>query len=88
MFSLGHGLEELVFLEMVRAARALGAQYLIGRYCPTTKNRPVADLFQRLGFSREGAENGGSRWLLDLSASVPSFSPFIRWRTPGVPRES
>jgi FkbH-like protein len=79
------GLEELVFLEMVRAARNLGARRLIGRYCPTPKNRPVADLFQRLGFSRDGVENEASRWLLDLSDAVPKFSPFIRWRTPGVP---
>jgi FkbH-like protein len=82
------GLEELVFLEMVRAARDLGARYLVGRYYPTAKNRPVADLFQRLGFSRDGSENGRNRWLLDLSTSVPSFSPFIRWRTPGMSIES
>jgi FkbH-like protein len=79
------GLEELVFLEMVRAARVLGARYLIGHYCPTAKNLPVADLFQRLGFSPDGMEDGGSRWLLDLSASVPSFSPSIRWRDLVVP---
>ncbi len=79
------GLEELVFLEMVKAARSLRARYLIGSYFPTTKNLPVAVLFQRLGFSSDGMENGGSRWLLDLSHSLPNFSPFIRWRGPRVP---
>lgn len=78
------GLEELVFLEVVRAARGLGVRSLIGYYCPTSKNLPVADLFQRLGFSRDGMESVGSRWLLDLSAAVPSFSPFIRWRAPSA----
>ena len=74
------GLEELVFLEMVRAAEGMGARYLIGRYFPTSKNPPVANLFQRLGFSRDGTENPGSRWVLDLSSPLLSFSPFIRWR--------
>ena len=82
------GLEDLVFLEMVRAARGLGVRSMIGYYCPTSKNLPVADLFQRLGFSRNGMESGGSRWLLDLSAAVPGFSPFIRWRTPSVPKSA
>jgi len=75
------GLEELVFLEMVRAAKESGVPYLIGRYYPTSKNRPVADLFPRLGFRADGAENGGSRWRFDVTASVPAFTPFIRWGT-------
>ena len=75
------GLEELVLLEMVQTAHDLGVRYLIGHYYPTPKNRPVADLFPRLGFAADGIENGGPRWLLDLSAPVPSVSPFIRLRT-------
>jgi FkbH-like protein len=74
------GLEELVLLEMVRAAERLGARYLIGRYRPTSKNLPVANLFERLGFSRDGMESPGSRWVLDLSSPLPSLSPFVRWR--------
>jgi FkbH-like protein len=75
------GLEELVFAELARAAHNLRTRYLVGYYYPTLKNRPVADLFQRLGFTADGMENGGSRWLLDLSTPIQSFSPFIRWRT-------
>ena len=75
------GLEELVFGEMVRAARELGVTRLIGRYRPTSKNRPVADLFRRMGFALDGAEDEGTRWILDLSGPVPDFSPFIRWRS-------
>ncbi len=81
------GLEEFIFLEMVQAARDLGMRYLIGHYYSTPKNRPVADLFQRLGFAAAGMENGGSRWLLDLSAPVPSFSPSIKRRSGASSRE-
>jgi FkbH-like protein len=78
------GLEELVFLEMIGAARNLGVRYLIGEYFPTPKNRVVADLFQRLGFTLSGMQNGRNRWLLDLSVLLCSFSPFIQWRTPSL----
>jgi FkbH-like protein len=79
--AFSRGLEELISLEMVRAARNLGGQSLIGEYRPMPKNRVVADLFQRLGFTASAPENGESRWLLNLSADVRSFSPLIRWRT-------
>lgn len=82
------GLEELVFLEMVQTAHNLGVRYLIGHYCPTPKNRPVAGLFERLGFTADGMENGGSRWRLDLSAPVLKFSPLIRWRNGSSQREN
>ena len=74
------GLEELIFLEMVRASRDLSAGRLVGRYLPSLKNYPVANLYKRLGFAFDGPEGKGSRWLLDLSAPVLSFSPPIRWR--------
>jgi FkbH-like protein len=75
------GLEEFVFLEMLEAVRTRGTRLLIGRYLPTRKNRPVADLYQRLGFTPDGTEeDGASRWVLDVSAPAPAFSSFIRPR--------
>jgi FkbH-like protein len=79
------GLEDLVFLEMIAAARKRGAHFLIGHYCPTPKNKPVADLFERLGFAFDGTENSGTRWVFEVSASIPPLSPYIRWRTPAQP---
>lgn len=75
------GLEELIFLEMARVARDRGARRLIGRYLPTSKNHSVANLYERLGFTFDGPESAGSRWVLDLSAPIPGFSPFIHWHT-------
>lgn len=74
------GLEELVFLEMIKSARSLGGRYLIGHYYPTSKNLPVVDLFERLGFSRDGVESGSERWRLDLMEFVPGLAPFIQWK--------
>jgi predicted enzyme involved in methoxymalonyl-ACP biosynthesis len=78
--AFSRGLEELIFLEMARASRNLGSRRLIGRYRPSGKNHPVADLYARLGFTFDGPEGTGSRWALDLSSPIPSFSPFIQWR--------
>jgi FkbH-like protein len=73
------GMEEFVFLEMCRAARDLGAARLIGRYKPTAKNQPVADLYQKLGFAFDVMEGDTSRWVYDLHAPDAPFQPFIRW---------
>ena len=74
------GLEELIFLEIARASRNLGVRRLIGRYLPTSKNQSVANLYERLGFTFDGPEGAGTRWVLNLSAPIHGFSPFIKWR--------
>jgi FkbH-like protein len=71
------GMEEFILLEMLDAARASGTQRLIGRYKPTVKNRPVAGLYERLGFAFEANEETGSRWSLDLSTTGVQLAPFI-----------
>jgi FkbH-like protein len=72
------GMEEFILLEMLDAARAFGAQRLIGRYRPTDKNHPVAGLYKRLRFAFEANEETGSCWSLDLSKSDVQLAPFIR----------
>lgn len=73
------GMEEFILLQMVQAGRASGAQRLVGRFLPTAKNRPVADLYHRLGFSFDAMEEAGSRWVLDLASPNLHFAPLIRW---------
>jgi FkbH-like protein len=65
---LGRRLEEAVLAELVAAARARGADRLIGRYRPTAKNAMVAGHYETLGFvlvTRH--DDGGSDWRLDLA---------------------
>ena len=72
------GMEEFVFVEMLEAARNAGARRLIGRYKPTAKNHPVANLYERLGFVFDAADENGSRWVLALDAERVQFAPFIQ----------
>ena len=71
------GMEEFILQEMIEAARRFKATRLIGRYYPTARNHPVADLYQRLGFQFEGSEEAGGRWALDLRSPV-HLESFIR----------
>lgn len=65
---LGRRVEEAALAAVVAAARAEGAQRLIGHYLPTPKNRMVEKHFEKLGFTlvRELPE-GGTEWMLELA---------------------
>jgi FkbH-like protein len=71
------GLEEFILEQMTCAARELGAKRIVGIYKPTAKNRPVADLYKRLGFTLQSEEEAGSKWVLELALDL-SFKHFIR----------
>jgi FkbH-like protein len=65
---LGRRLEEAVLAQVCAAAKAEGAQRLIGRYSPSPKNRMVADHYGKLGFTLvEEDTDGGSVWVLELA---------------------
>ena len=80
---LGRRVEEAVLAYVARAARAAGAQALVGRYIPTEKNRMVADHYGKLGFTLvEGSAETGSLWRLDLG---PYVEPDLPMRVDAVP---
>ncbi|HPU15972.1 MAG TPA: hypothetical protein PK808_07795, partial [Polymorphobacter sp.] len=60
--------EEAALATVAAAARATGAQRLIGHYLPSAKNKMVANHFSRLGFALVAAhDDGRSEWALDLA---------------------
>ncbi|HTB63224.1 MAG TPA: HAD-IIIC family phosphatase [Opitutales bacterium] len=64
---IGRGLEDLMFNELVSAARSQGVRRLRGIYLPTAKNNLVAGLLPGLGFTLEGrTDNGGDLYTLEL----------------------
>jgi FkbH-like protein len=66
---LGRRVEEAVLAHVAAAAKAAGAQRLIGDYLPTPKNGLVERHFAKLGFDRlEDLPEGGTRWALDLTS--------------------
>jgi FkbH-like protein len=65
---LGRRMEEATLAQIVAAARARGADTLLGRYLPTAKNAMVADHYDKLGFALvERGDDGSSLWRLALA---------------------
>ncbi|QIE56808.1 HAD-IIIC family phosphatase [Pikeienuella piscinae] len=73
---LGRRVEEAALAEVAAAARAAGAQRLIGDYIPSAKNKMVEGHFAALGFTECGATpGGGTRWALDLASFEAATPP-------------
>ncbi|MFS0851639.1 WcbI family polysaccharide biosynthesis putative acetyltransferase [Novosphingobium panipatense] len=64
--------EDYILNELITRAVDLGVEKIVGEYLPTAKNIVVADLFERLGFSR--ADDSGRYWELSLD------DPAAVWR--------
>ena len=68
----GRQLESEAMNLMVETARSRGVRRLRAAYLPTPKNGVVSQLYQDLGFTREGdgMEGGATRWVLPLADYV------------------
>jgi len=63
-----------VLAEIVRAARADGANALIGRFIPTDRNMMVARHYEKLGFTSLGEnETGETLWQTRLGTTVMGY---------------
>ena len=56
-------MENKILAKLVDVARGAGCAFIQGRYVRTPKNSLVADLYGRLGFSREAQEGDIVTWL-------------------------
>jgi FkbH-like protein len=66
---LGRRVEEAALAYVCAAAKAQGANRLIGRYLPSAKNRMVANHYAKLGFNQiEESAEGSTVWALDLDS--------------------
>ncbi len=75
---LGRRVQEASLDHLVRAARAEGAQRLVGRYIPSPKNAMVRDHYAKLGFTLLSEEaDGGTVWALDLSDYAAPDLPMV-----------
>ena len=69
---IGRTVEQFTLRRLLERAMALGYRRAVGEFLPTKKNELVADLYDRLGFAREGeAAEGGVRYVLDLGRAEP-----------------
>ncbi len=56
---MGKNIEDAIIEEVERELRTSGCDRLRGIYIPTAKNKPVAELYDRLGYVRVGEVTGG-----------------------------
>lgn len=70
---IGRTAEHHLLAALSRQAADAGIRRLRGHYRPGPRNALVADLYDRLGFQRD--DDG---WFLDLTATSPIDSPYIR----------
>ncbi len=65
---LGRRVQEAVLQQVLKHARVMGIETLIGVYKPTDRNSMVKDHYPLLGFEPAGSEqNGTTTWLLDVA---------------------
>jgi FkbH-like protein len=81
---LGRGVERMVLREILKNARAAGAERLIGIFVPTSRNAMVADHYAKLGFTllRKDAD-GRTEWELPTTAEIAP-APMTVDRSMGV----
>lgn len=72
---LGRELEAATLSVLVQIAKERNIETLQGRYVPTEKNGLVAEMYDRLGFSRVGTtESEVKEWILDMETfSIPDL---------------
>lgn len=77
----GRQLEFEVMNIVVEAARDRGVNVVLADYVPTERNKLIADLYERLGFTMQAgnpAENGTTRWSLNVADYVPKHTFIAR----------
>lgn len=72
---IGRGVERVLLNSLAQEARARDLRALRGEYLASGRNGPAADHYERLGFQREAASDGGSSWRLELDAFAALETP-------------
>lgn len=72
---LTRGVEQFLMTYCVEYAASLGKKWVVGEYRPTPKNAMVKNFYQQFGFEPcEGANEGATRWRLDIRKYVPAVT--------------
>ncbi len=74
---LGRTMEEFIHNDIIEIARGMDCHTVIGRYLPSAKNKLVANLYSRLGFSQVSDEGGVTTWCLEMPSSPQPLETFI-----------
>lgn len=72
---MGREIEKTHFMHLLTWLREVGAREVIGRYMPTAKNAPVADLYEKLGMALQTEDSFGKTYRASLDGlSVSVFA--------------
>lgn len=74
------GIEQTMVAHAANVARAAGCKRLVGEFVPSAKNKPVVDLYSKLGFTEEGTVDGVTKWIWDLSNTTLTIPSYVRIR--------
>ncbi|HEX3880552.1 MAG TPA: HAD-IIIC family phosphatase, partial [Bryobacteraceae bacterium] len=75
---LGRGIEECMLANLVKHARAAGANSIEAQYIPTPKNGMVSGLYPRLGFEAvTKTDDGNVSYRLDLTTANTPAPPWL-----------
>ncbi len=64
---LKRGMEEFIINDLIALANENGYTHVVGEYIKTAKNAMVADIYERMGFRRDG-----NRFIADTAGYVPN----------------
>ena len=64
---LGRGVETALMACIVKAAAAHGCSNITGQYIPSAKNAPIADYFEKVGFSSISQTDGSKCYTADIN---------------------
>lgn len=74
---LSRSMEEFIHNEIIAIARKLNCERLLGSYIPTKKNKLVADLYKRLGYSMVDKREEITCWELPINEYTPMKETYI-----------
>ena len=74
------GIEQTMLAHAAAQARAAGCTRLVGEFIPSAKNKPVADLYPKLGFAEGATTDGVTRYARDLAQDDLVIPAYVRVR--------
>jgi FkbH-like protein len=75
---LSRGMEEFVHNEIVAIGKKIGCRRLLGTYIPTSKNKLVANLYKKLGYSLAEEKNGTTHWEIGIDGDADLKENYIQ----------
>jgi len=72
---LGRGVETALMACIVKAAVAYGCSSITGQYIPSAKNAPIADYFEKVGFSSVAEADGSKAYTAGINQLSKLESP-------------